>query len=208
MNRLSILLILCIGLVQFSCKPKTPRPEAEAAVQQDASKPQKLQKSDEATSRAFDRSVPDACSLLSTSFVSKIINVPADQIKIKDGSSPSNPKARSCFFKWEGSIPNAGILIQVMRNPVEDEFPDWVRYFVETKKRDGEQSFSEPGVSYDFVDWQLVGDEGAYSTDAGKYYWRIGNEMAFMLAFNTAMDAAEQLAAAELLAPEIMKNLK
>lgn len=197
------IILLSVLLLSFlACKPPKEEPMAPAV---DKTKPQRLsQTSDYST---FDKSVPDACTLLDVDFIAKTFNIDASTITVKDGSSDKNRKARSCFFKWKTDFPNSGILIQALKNPVEEEFPEWVTYFVKTKKTDGEKSFSSPGEVYKYTDWDIVGDEGAASPEIGKYIWRVGNEMAFMLAFNLDIDEAAQRAAADLLAVEVMKNL-
>lgn len=196
-----------LSILLFACKPQegaTPK-EAEVAEAANEKEPQKMDTTFDAS--VFDKEVPDACTLLSPAFIASTFGVDAGAITVKDGSSSMNTKARSCFFKWQTDLPNSGILVQALKNPVAEEFPDWVTYFVKTKKQDGEKSFSDPGVVYRYEDWPVVGDEGAASVDAGKYVWRVGNEMAFMIAFNLSIDAASQRQAAASLAQEVMSNL-
>ena len=201
--------ITLIGLgltIITSCKPEGGGNGAEVnEVEVDPRKPQKL-KSGDITKARFDKSIPDACTLIKPKFIAKVMGIDEEAINIKDGSSTKNKKARSCFFKWDSDVPNGGILVQLLKNPVEEEFADWVTSFVANKKKNGEQSFTQEGVKYTYEDWNVVGDEGAYSTESGKYIWRVGNEMVFMLAFNLSLDDNAQKAAASKLAKEIMRN--
>ena len=67
--------------------------------------------------------IPDACDLLSIKTIAKFVKQPAGQIILNDGSSSLNPKARACFFKWDSDddLPNAGVMVQVQKNPVHSE---------------------------------------------------------------------------------------
>jgi len=151
--------------------------------------------------------IPDACDLLSTATISKYVNQPADIIFLADGSSKQNPKARACFFKWDGSeIRNAGVMVQVQKNPVEADVPEYFTYLISSRKTEGEKD-PATGSVFKYEDWPGFGDDAAYSTEAGKYVWRIGNEWAFMVAFNTTQKPKAQKEAAEAFAKEVMANM-
>lgn len=151
--------------------------------------------------------VPDACDLLTAETISKYVGQPADIIFLADGSSPQSPTARACFFKWDGSaIANAGVMVQVQKNPVEEEVPDYFTYLISSRKTGGETD-PATGAVVKFKDWPGFGDDGAYSTEAGKYIWRIGNEWAFMVAFNTVLPPKSQKKAAEAFAKEVMSRM-
>lgn len=151
--------------------------------------------------------IPDACDLLTSETISKYVRQPANTIFPADGSSPQNPKARACFFKWDGSaIPNAGVMVQLQKNPVEEDVPEYFTYLISSKKTEGDKDpMSDGAVMY--KDWPGFGDDGAYSTEAGKYVWRVGNEWAFMIAFNTVLPPKAQKVAAEAFAMEVMSKM-
>lgn len=149
--------------------------------------------------------LPDACSLVSRNEVATILGVPAEDLEIKDGSGSSN-HARACFFKWIGNRPNAGILIQVQKNPVGDEFPTWATSFVESKRTMGESDFSGGDENFKYDKLEGLGDDGSYSYDLGKYFWRVGDDYVYMVAFNEDMSASKQLSAAKKLGAVVMKN--
>lgn len=195
--------LLIVAALLSSCKQN----QEVAVAEQDAKMEDVRDRESVSPPVVFDKNVPDACTLLDVGFIAKTFNIDPAVINVKDGSSSQNLKARSCFFKWDTDLPNSGILVQALKNPVEEEFPEWVTYFVRTKKEDGEKSFSEPGVVYRYKDWKAAGDEGAASTEAGKYVWRLGDDMAFMLAFNLTIDPSKQEQAATAIAQEIMSNL-
>ena len=151
--------------------------------------------------------IPDACDLLSAETIAKYVKAPASSIFLADGSSPQTPKARACFFKWDGSeLPNAGVLVQLQKNPVADDVPEYFTYLISSKKTEGEKDPVSPEI-IKYKDWPKFGDDGAYSTVAGKYVWRVGNDWSFMIAFNTTLSDKAQKRAAEAFAKEVMSNM-
>lgn len=151
--------------------------------------------------------LPDACDLVSAANVAKIMNVTAGDIEVKDGSGKSSNHSRACFFKWVGDRPNAGILIQVQKNPVGDEFPTWATSFVESKRTMGESDFTGGGEKVIYKKYDGQGDDGAYSYEMGKYFWRTGNDYVYMVAFNEDMSASAQLKAAKQFGDIVMANV-
>ena len=150
--------------------------------------------------------IPDACDLLTQETIAKYAGVSAASIMLADGSSSKNDLQRACFFKWDGSeIKNAGVMVQVQQNPVADDVPEYLTYMVQSLKSDGENNMDGEVTKYN--DWPEFGDDGAYSTEVGKYVWRVGNDWAFMIAFNTTMKAKDQKKAAKAFAEEVMGNM-
>ena len=146
--------------------------------------------------KAILNSVPDACALISVNEVAKILGIDPDAIKQKDASHTKSPFTRSCFYKWDGASANTGILLQVQANPVAEEYAEWVSLFVESKRTSGEKEMGT-NETFKYKKLEGLGDDGSYSHRLGKYFWRDGNNYAFMVAFNTNS------------APEVqMKNVK
>ena len=82
--------------------------------------------------------IPDACDLLTTKTIARYVRQPAESIFLADGSSPQNPKARACFFKWDGSdLANAGVMVQLQKNPVQEDVPEYFTYLISSKKDRG-----------------------------------------------------------------------
>ena len=151
--------------------------------------------------------IPDACDLLSKETIAKYVNQPAESIFLNDGSSPQNPMARACFFKWDGSaIPNAGVMVQLQKNQVADEVPEYLTLLVQSKKNQGEID-PATGSKVLYKDWPGHGEDGAYSTDVGKYMWRVGDDWVFMVAFNTVLPPKSQKVAADAFAKEVMSRM-
>lgn len=134
--------------------------------------------------------LPDACALMSIDNLKSIIGETVGEVQIKDATNAQSKNVKSCFFRWEHEgMPNSGMLMQVQGNPLPDEFPDWAKVFVESKKTSGEKSLAAGGGELEYMYKNFpVGIDGAYNFELGKYYWRVDNEMVLMLAFNLPVD--------------------
>lgn len=194
-----LIISLILGLVFASCKPDNVEVKDGGDTV--------ITKADP-NAPAFTPSnlpLPDPCSLISSVDVANILNVPTEDLEVKDGSGSSN-HSRACFYKWSGKRVNAGILIQVQKNPVGDEFPGWATSFVESKRSMGESDFSGGSENYKYSKLEGLGDDGSYSYELGKYFWRIADDYVYMVAFNEDMKADEQLSIARGIAEKILAN--
>lgn len=152
--------------------------------------------------------LPATCQFLSEAFLGRYFKTDASAIKVKDASSPKTKYVRSCFFKWDnGVIANSGIFLQIQENPFPDEIPNYATSFISSKKEKGEQMMAEEIIKYEYKDFD-AGDEGCYSDEQGKFYWRVGDEYVFMLALNLGMDKKSERRYGTDLIREIMKNYK
>ena len=212
------LLLLLAVLMIISCNPdKAAVKESDSKMPIETElKPEQIELSTETgqqTAKTAKKTnyniegIPDACDLLSAETISRYVRQPVESIFLADGSSPKNPKARACFFKWDGSaIANAGVMVQLQRNPVQEDVPEYFTYLISSKKTDGEKD-PAGGGTIKYKDWPGFGDDGAYSYVAGKYVWRVGNDWSFMIAFNTVLTEKAQKVAAETFANEVMSNM-
>ncbi len=156
----------------------------------------------------FDKDIPDACTLITEAQVESVFGLPKGTVALKDGSSTQATKARACFFRWETDAnPNAGILIQVQKNPIPEEYAEWPTLFIQSKIEGGEQTFDGSGISYKFEKWDEAGDAGCFSYEAGKYHWRIADDYVILLAFNTNNNKKSQMAAAKSISGIVMSNM-
>jgi len=184
----SFLLFLFLSIISCDCSSsgKNEEPEKVGYSSSDVTVKSKaydiVYTYDSATKR-YPFPLPEACQLIEPSLVSQLFNVDVEAINIKD-ANPEAEHFRSCFFKWDDIYyPNTGILIQLLRNPVPDEYPEYLTYTVANKRSLGENMVgaSAPIISKLFPGF---GDDGSYSFEIGKYYWRVKDDVAFMLAFN------------------------
>ncbi len=153
---------------------------------------QQVQKSQDKSEINSSVILPNACTLVSKAKISSIIGVKALDVQQKDGSSKQSKFSRSCFFRWEHEgVPNSGILLQVQKNPVPDEFAGWATSFIDSKKENGETDFSGAGEVFKYKNLPNLGSAGAYSHELGKYYWRVDDKFVCMVAFNI-MDSTEK----------------
>lgn len=150
--------------------------------------------------------LPNSCNIVNIEKIAEALEVPANAIEITDSSpAGSNPTHSSCFFKWEDvQMPNAGILFQAMRDPMGGEFPNYVQVYIESKKTTGEQGIGEQPMIFKTLEG--LGDDGAYSTEAGKYFWRLGDDVIFSIAFNSPHSADQQYRIARKLGALMTQN--
>ena len=77
--------------------------------------------------------VPNATTLIPEAVIGKIINQDPAMIETIQGNPLSEKNYQSAFIKWPADFVNAGILLQVSRNPVYDEYRDWAISYIDTR---------------------------------------------------------------------------
>ena len=153
------------------------------------------------------RILGNACSIVPKRTIAEALNVDVRDIYLRN-STPRDEKRThtSCFFKWDDpELSNAGIMLQMMRNPNEEEFIDYAKKFIEAFRVRGERGV-EPGEVIMYEKFEGFGDDGSYSTEGGKYFWRLGDKIIFGIAFNTLHTAQEQYQIATTLAKVMTEN--
>jgi len=155
----------------------------------------------------MDGEIKDPCSLLSREFIQRTLGVTAG-INLKEGNKfEPGGTTRSCFFKWDdANHANSGIMIQVLKNPMPDEYDDYITFLVDSKKSSGEKSMDHPDKPDLFYPYNDLGDAGAMSFESKKFYWRISNKMVFMLAYNLPASDLELKNWTRILGTELMRN--
>ena len=147
-----------------------------------------------------------SCYLVPVEEIASLLGINGNEITIKD-SSPRDPKPshNSCFFKFEDSrVVSAGILLQVMHNPLAEEYPTWAAQMITSKRDIGEMSLE--GAPDKFLKFEGFGDDGSYSLVASRYFWRLGDKVVFSIAFNTAHTPEQQYVLAQELAKKMTIN--
>ncbi len=138
--------------------------------------------------------------------IAEVLGKEVNEILIKDASQ-SGPGATqsSTFFKWSDyEVDNAGILLQIMKNPLGDEYPDYVTKFIDAKRVTGEQT-PEGDREY-FKKLEGLGDDGSYSYAAGKYFWRLGDKVIMGVLFNSAHSEEDQYRIATTIGKKMIEN--
>jgi len=156
----------------------------------------------------FDDRLPNPCEVMATETIAGLVGTDAGALEVKDASNTQNLFSKACFFKWDDpNMTDAGVMVQIMTNPVEEEAPEYLQMFIASKKTAGESTIgSDKKILY--RDFPGFGDDGAYSNELHKYLWRLGDDFSFLLAFNTTLNKDEELAAAKVLATEIMQKFR
>lgn len=141
-----------------------------------------------------------ACNLIPLSVVAEALGRTPQEVTRRNATPrDADPAQTACFYKWSDfEVPNAGIFIQMLRNPLGDEYPDYMSKMIDSKKEVGEQGVGSEAMI--FKTFEGFGDDGAYSTEAAKYYWRLGEDIVFHIAFNTAHGPNDQYKAASIIA--------
>lgn len=152
-----------------------------------------------------DKNVPNACTLVSKQDIAKVFNISPDIINVKDGN-PAGKESRGCFYRWEDNgLPNAGVLVQVLKNTRPDDLENWPSRFIDSRIENGEGGTdTAPLVKYS--NWTDVGTTGAYSHQLAKYYFQLDDEVVFMVAFNMNSEPKQQMAVANLISQRILQN--
>lgn len=150
--------------------------------------------------------LPSACKLIDGDWLKNLVKTKED-IKITDASTANSPSVKSCFFKWPDSdMPNSGIFLQIIENPVPAEVSNYGNVFIQGKLKSGETDMS--GTTFKYNPYKEVGIAGAYSTDQGKYFWQVDPERVIMLALNLGLSSRKQKSYADAIAKHVMSNYK
>lgn len=150
--------------------------------------------------------IAQVSGLIPTNEIAEILGKTEAEIEVKD-SSPRTPTAThsSTFFKWEDfEVNNAGVLLQILINPLGDEYPDYVPKFIDSKRMLGEQDLDNE--RHYFKKYEEFGDDGSYSYEAGKYFWRLGDKVIMSVAFNAAYSEEDQYRIATTIGKKMVEN--
>lgn len=196
--RIAILVLLTAVL--FACK-NDPVVETKPVSMMSAEEIQ------EKTSDIKAYVLPSACDLATIEMIADIFGAKATDVEVKDGN-PSGTDARSCFFKWDDGtgVSGSGILLQVSKNPVPDDFPDWPEKYIDSKITNGEALQSGDLIQYQELSG--VGVAGAYNHELAKYYWRGSNDIIYMIAMNLEISESKALKAVKKLGKTMISNLE
>lgn len=146
-----------------------------------------------------------ACTLITDVEMALALGKTKEEIVLNNALSEDDPYHTACFYKWEDpELFNAGMFIQLMSNPYDDELPTFVSQFIEQKRSNGERDVD--GIATVFKQLSGWGDDGSYDVETAKYFWRLGEEVAFSIAFNTTHTQEEQYQIATHLATMLTDN--
>lgn len=150
--------------------------------------------------------IPDACEMLKAKLVADEFDVREADILISNGQrrKSNNNSSKSCFWRWTGG----GILIQISRNPLPDEIPNWTEKYMSSKRSSGERNIENgKTVQYEFKEFDGPGAENLYSHELGRYYSVFQEKYVVSLIFNNNMKETKQKAIAITLLKNVMFNL-
>ena len=187
-----ILLVILTSFILFSCKDDKP----VSLKGKDISKeiiPVK------------DLPVPPSCEYIPVEWIGDRFDLDPETINVKDGGAGEGMSG--CFFRWSTlDKPNAGVFIQVYTNPFEEETKTWASGRLSGLRAGNAGTIDDQSTA--FKEFPGIGDEGAYNASSSTYYWRIGENYVFMLAFNLTISPEAQYKHAQAIGEEVMKNFK
>lgn len=187
-----VLFVLMLAVTIFSCKDERP----VSVKGKDLSKeiiPVK------------DLPIPPSCEYVTVEWIADRFDLDPEVISVTDGQAGEGMSG--CFFRWSTKEkPNAGVFVQVYTNPVEEEVKNWATLRMQGL-RAGNAGSTQVEAAV-FKPFPGIGDEGAYNDAMAQYYWRVGENYVFMLAFNMDITAEERYKHAEAISQEVMKNFK
>lgn len=150
-----------------------------------------------------------ACDLMPAATVAAALGIAPQAVSTTNSTKAgADPESTSCFYKWDDpdDLFNVGIFVQVMKNPYADqeEFASYIEQMISSKREIGERS--QEGEVTLYKRFEGFGDDGSYSTEGGKYFWRLGDQIAFQIAFNSNKSPDEQYRIARVLAKNLTEN--
>ncbi len=150
--------------------------------------------------------LPKACEMLAPERLQEILKI-SYPVVLKDSSDPESGGSQACFFKWDDpNTSNAGILIQIMTNPVYEEYSGYISGYVQNKLKEGENMMGQE-ETIPYKSFKVGNKEGAYSFQQGRFYWSAGGNYLFMLAFNVStLSESKMVSVAQKIIGEIHVN--
>ena len=151
--------------------------------------------------------LPFACDLVNEAQMKEILGKAEFEFEILDGNrTAQNENSTSCFYKWFDNIyDDSGVLIQLQRNPLPDEIPDYVTAMFKVKMWDGENTYQGGNETHTYTVFEGLSVPALYNTDLKQYYFGLGTQVLGMVAFNYPIDQ-EKLDAAFIQIANTMIN--
>ncbi len=132
----------------------------------------------------FDE-LPFACDLVKETTMREILGKDIE-LEVLDGNrSGISAHATSCFYKWSDPVYDvSGVMIQVQRNPLPDELPDFVQAYINNKKWEGENSHENPGEKFKYQDFEGLDVQAIFNEEVDRYYFAKDTKFLCSVAFN------------------------
>ncbi len=152
--------------------------------------------------------MPDPAILLSGTELEMILGLPSQSVSVKSPKDAGGMQVKNTFYKWnDPNNPNTGIFIQLMTNPVFDEYEEYNSIIVSSKLEKGE---SAPGMRqpFTFKEKNIGKVKVAYSVEGSRVYWNIGNNYIVSLSFNMlGLNEPQLIKIIDQVIPTFNKNL-
>ena len=152
--------------------------------------------------------LPYACDIISNKEMMEILDM-GIALDVLDGNrNLTSETSSSCFYKWDDPKYDAsGVMIQVNRNPLPDEIPDFVLKYMNNKRWEGENSSDDPNISFKYSDLEGLPFPAIYNRETFKYYFGIKNTFLCSVAFNYPAEPEQLDAWFKLIAEKMLKEV-
>jgi hypothetical protein len=129
--------------------------------------------------------LPFACDIFTADEILSILGMEQDMEVLDGNRGSSNTNSTSCFYRWnDDDYGMSGVLIQVNRNPLPDEIPDYVTKYMNNKRWEGENSYDDPNTIFKYSDMEGFDFPVIYNRETYRYYFGIKNTFLCSVAFN------------------------
>ncbi len=152
--------------------------------------------------------LPVACNLVTGKQMADFLGKDEADLEILDGNrNQQGANNTACFYKWRDPVYDAsGVFIQIQRNSLPDELPDFVMATMNNKKWEGENSMAEPGKTFKYVDYAGLDVPAIYCDEIDRYYFTKGYKYLYSVAFNYPIKEEEMHAIFNKIANLMLKN--
>lgn len=127
--------------------------------------------------------LPSVCDQIEPNEILEMMELENGSVTEAVGNTTRSENAQintsSCFWNWKGG----GVMIQITRNPLMDEFTNYADKFIEAKKYTGEKVVKTKEL-VKFEDFDGPGEQNIYNKDSAKFYMTKGQHHIVTVNFN------------------------
>ncbi|WP_235299179.1 hypothetical protein [Portibacter marinus] len=138
--------------------------------------PQKIERTDK---------LPFACDFIDEKEMLSILDKDVN-LEVLDGNrNRKSEHSTSCFYKWDDiQYDVSGVMIQINRNPLPDEIPNFVQKSLDNKRWEGERSYDDPNISFKYDDMEGMPFPVIYNRETNKYFFGLKDMFVCSVVFN------------------------
>jgi len=152
--------------------------------------------------------LPFACDIISEKEMQDILAMDI-ALDVMDGNrNLTSETSTSCFYKWDDpKYDVSGVMIQVNKNPLPDEIPDYVNKYMNNKRWEGENNGEDIDEIFKYSDLEGLDFPAIYNRETYKYYFGIKNTYLCSVAFNYPASPEQLDAWFKVIAEKMIKEV-